>query len=47
MAGFPDHTLQRYYALLEEKGYGVVVVEKDSSLTTKMLQEEEQLALVI
>jgi len=47
MAGFPDHTLQRYCALLEKKGYGVVVVEKDSSLTTKMLQEEEQLALVI
>ncbi|NER94007.1 MAG: hypothetical protein F6J86_09225 [Symploca sp. SIO1B1] len=47
MAGFPDHTLQRYCALLEEKGYGVVVVEKDSNPTTLTLQEEEQLALVI
>ncbi|NEP60188.1 MAG: hypothetical protein F6K31_24830 [Symploca sp. SIO2G7] len=43
MAGFPDHTLQRYCALLEEKGYGVVVVEKD----TLKKSQEVQMALAL
>ena len=47
MAGFPDHTLQRYQSILIYKGYGVVVVEKDSSTITPVSLEEEQLALTL
>ncbi|NEP59231.1 MAG: hypothetical protein F6K31_19790 [Symploca sp. SIO2G7] len=42
-AGFPDHTLQRYQSILIEKGYGVVVVEKD----TLKKSQEVQMALAL
>ncbi|NET55391.1 MAG: hypothetical protein F6K47_04140 [Symploca sp. SIO2E6] len=47
MAGFPDHTLQRYCALLEEKGYNILVIEKETPQKLMPQEEEEQLALVL